>query len=651
MLVPDNLRALDIVDMVVIDSEYRSSRGEPVQPEVACAKSLVTGLEIVHRGEPGLCPFPVGPDILYVTYAGHAEWSYFLSLNWPLPPTSIDLFAEESLRLNGRPDRQGRRQSPSLLDTLNSYNLDAISFARKEEMRALILRGNPSEQERREIIAYCWSDVRALEQLFPVMLPNLDVVGALLRGSYSRVIAAVEHHGIPVDVPTYMDLKLKWPAVKAGLVTELERTGGYRVYKFVKGQPMFSLEKFEALLDELGALPLWPRTPQSHLQVDDDTFRRMAQRIPYLEPLRVTRNTLTLLKKFDLPVGSDGRLRFYSRPWSSVTGRNQPSTKNGYIFGLPKWTRRLIKPAEKRALAYVDLKAAEFGIQAALSGDKRMQAVYRSGEDPYLKLAQMAGAVPLTATRESYPRERTLYKVAQLAASYGQTHRGLSLTTGCTEEEALTVHKNMKRVYHRYYAWREEVSIRAQHTGRMTTPLGWSAPASCTSNPNLLLNFPIQGTGADVLRTASAQMFDERLQILALVHDAILLEADDSYIECAAAIAQECWRQASRAVLNGFELDSDVEIVRYPRGFEPEGTADFWNWLTELRRSVPEGEFDEQRTADSATVPVVREGDVFNLGRSEVALQNCSKAPRPRWKVFRDRFRLQSKEEEREDKK
>ena len=45
-------------------------------------------------------------------------------------------------------------------------------------------------------------------------------------------------------------------------------------------------------------------------------------------------------------------------------------------------------------------------------------------------------------------------------------------------------------------------------------------------------------------------------------------------------------RKASASLLNGFELDSDVEIVRHPKTFVPEDTEEIWSLLTELRRKI-----------------------------------------------------------------
>jgi hypothetical protein len=39
-------------------------------------------------------PLPEGPDVLYVTFVGQAEWRSMLALGWNLPEHCIDLFAE-----------------------------------------------------------------------------------------------------------------------------------------------------------------------------------------------------------------------------------------------------------------------------------------------------------------------------------------------------------------------------------------------------------------------------------------------------------------------------------------------------------------------------------------------------------------------------
>src|SRR5690606_8073584 len=110
----------------------------------------------------------------------------------------------------------------------------------------------------------------------------------------------------------------------------------------------------------------WPRTKSGLLAIDDDIFKEMAKKYPYMAPLKNLRKTLSQMTLFGLPVGQDGRNRFMLSPFSSRTGRNQPSNSK-CIFGTASWLRYLIKPHEGYGIAYIDYSQQEFGIAAALS--------------------------------------------------------------------------------------------------------------------------------------------------------------------------------------------------------------------------------------------------------------------------------------------
>src|SRR5262249_1197873 len=129
------------------------------------------------------------------------------------------------------------------------------------------------------------------------------------------------------------------------------------------------------------------------------------------------------------------------------------------------------------------------------------------------------------------------------------------------------------------------------------------------TKPNFMLNFPIQGAGADILRAAATMMYDEGIKVLAMIHDAVLIESDTETIDQSVKIVQECWRKASKSILRGFELDSDVEIVRHPETFAPEDTDEFWNCLIELRQGacMPKNNFlsEEGALAESVEVAVI----------------------------------------------
>jgi hypothetical protein len=586
-----NLTGIGVRDVIVLDAEYVGRKGEPVIPVCLCAKSLVTGREWRIFAEPGVrqaCPLPVESDILYVSFSAPAEWSYFLASGWELPPTILDLYAEEMLLTNTQKDNRGRRYVPSLLLTLAEYGLDAMTAAEKEEMRNLILRGHPfSDDERAAILDYCMEDVTSTAALLPAMLPHLNLEEALLRGSFTRAVAWIEHNGIPVDRPAYERLVQNWPELTSSLARHVEQEHGYGVYKPDKdGKMKWSEAGFNAMVERMGLAGEWLRTASGKFSIADpdnkpdeeQTFRAMARRYPDLEPLRQTRKFLTTLRHFDLPIGNDGRCRVHPWPWWTATGRSQPKG-GGFIFSLPAWARFLIKPGVGQALAYVDLMSAEFGIAGALSGDQAMMDAYRSGEDVYLRLAKMAGAVPPDATKKSHPEQRKLYKVGMLGAQYGQTPIGLSRNAGIPLWRAETVHRDLRKVYPRYWRWSENEVLQAEISGRMSTSLGWSMPVNAKTPSTTLSNFPMQAGCAEIMRLAASFMVDEGLALCATVHDAVLIEAPNEQIDADVEVAKRCWARASEIVLGGFALDADSKTVRYPDVYHDDDGEEMWTRL------------------------------------------------------------------------
>jgi hypothetical protein len=183
----------------------------------------------------------------------------------------------------------------------------------------------------------------------------------------------------------------------------------------------FSAARFEAYLAGQGIA--WPRLESGALALDDDTFRQQARAYPAaIGPIREVRHALAQLRLTALTVGADGRNRYLLSAFGSRTGRNSPSARAS-IFGPACWIRSLIKPGPGRAVAYIDWVQQELAIAAYLSHDLAMQQAYTSG-DFYLTFAQMAGAAPPDATKDSHGAVRELYKTIALGVMYGLTEQG-----------------------------------------------------------------------------------------------------------------------------------------------------------------------------------------------------------------------------------
>src|SRR5262249_50745374 len=126
--------------------------------------------------------------------------------------------------------------------------------------------------------------------------------------------------------------------------------------------------------------------------------------------------TLSQMRAWKLAVGPSGRNRCGFMPFGTVTGRNAPKASE-FIFCLASWLRASIAAEPGMAGAYLDYEQQEFGIAAALSGDRNMMQAYRSG-DSYLAFAVQAEAAPPDATKQTHRQVRERFKTCALGIQY-----------------------------------------------------------------------------------------------------------------------------------------------------------------------------------------------------------------------------------------
>jgi DNA polymerase I len=95
----------------------------------------------------------------------------------------------------------------------------------------------------------------------------------------------------------------------------------------------------------------------------------------------------------------------------------------------------------------------------------------------------------------------------------------------------------------------------------------------------------MQANGAEMLRLACCLATERGVSICAPVHDAILIEASQDRVEDDVGRTQQAMREASAAVLSGFELRSDAKLVRWPEHYTDERGESMWNLVWELMAS------------------------------------------------------------------
>jgi DNA polymerase-1 len=576
---PRELR--DFRKIWVYDTEFKAPPGEHVEVHCLVAHEIRSGRRIrLWCDQLERPPFSLDRDSLFVAYNAAAELSCHHALRWPSPPNILDLWVEFKNLTNGLvlPDGQG------LLGAMSYFGLDGLSVVEKEEFRSLAIRGGPfTEKEKKDLLAYCETDVVALIKLLGKMWNRINLPQALHRGRYMRAVAIAEFNGTPIDVVTLQRLRLNWDGIKLDLIAEVDRE--FQVYEKTR----FSLKRFAALLRRLG-IRNWPVTKVGRLSKSDDTFKQMARAYPALQPLRELNFTISKLRLERLAVGSDNRNRTSLWAFGTKTSRNAPKASE-YIFGPSVWIRFLIKPNSGFVVAYVDWSAQEFAISAVLSGDEAMIRSYLSG-DPYLAFAKASGAVPKTATKHSHPKARDVYKLCSLGILYGMSAKGLSIYSGQTLDTAKRILKSHRRVYKKFWEWSDGVLEKALLRGNIQTCYGWQFRAPWKSaKPDekqrrgvpvrTIKNYPVQATAAEMFRLAVCLMTERGVKMCALVHDAVLIEAPLSEIDEAVDVTRKAMAAASRHIFKDrLELRTDAKIF-IDRYTDERGQA-MWETVTKL---------------------------------------------------------------------
>jgi hypothetical protein len=502
-----------------------------------------------------------------------------MSLGWPDPANILDAYPEFRVLRNGLPGSQ------SLIGAVKHFGGDTGSAEMKEGFRKLAMADKRNHQytaaERSNLLEYCWGDVEMLKFVFKHLEPYICQhlpLSLCIRGEYMRSCTLMERTGAPLDVPTLRRLQKNWDYIRRRLVGD-----SFKEFPFFDGV-RFSHEKFEKFLVKRGLDTSWPSTAKNQQRkLDKDTWKEQVAFHPELQPARSLYETMKMAK-LNIACGDDGRNRVMLSAFGTKTGRNKPSGKESegsFIFAPARFVRFLIKPPKNWSVAYLDYGSQEFGICAALSGDRNMMQCYAEG-DPYLAFARMAGAVPATATEHSHKIVRAQYKAVTLGVGYGMAWRTLARRTGLPELIARRLIADYRAIFSVYCEWREGQLDRFIDTGTIETMMGWPLHRDGESyRPNTVLNYGAQANAAEMLRIAIIEGHKRGVQICAPIHDAVLIQAPTKKIDDAVKKMTEAMNVASRIVLNGFQLRVEGKATHYPHRFTDDGGLEFWRKVTE----------------------------------------------------------------------
>jgi hypothetical protein len=144
--------------------------------------------------------------------------------------------------------------------------------------------------------------------------------------------------------------------------------------------------------------------------------------------------------------------------------------------------------------------------------------------------------------------------------------------TGLRVIEAQDVLRKLAAAFPTFWEWAQHVIDVGILAGRLSTVFGWPIHVTDNSRPTALRNYPIKANGAEMLRLACCVATELGITICAPIHDALLVEGYIAEINDVIIATRAAMAKASRDVLDGLEIGTDVSVVNYPdRYMDPRG--------------------------------------------------------------------------------
>lgn len=529
-------------------------------------------------------------------------------------------------------DEEHTKVGTGLADQLLSVLGVNIYPEDKEQMRDLILSGVYTDADKARILAYGAQDVAYLKPLANKLANRIKRLSAhettiddlINLSSYTVCMGIVERNGIPIEMERAERMGQNYSELREEIINHVnlihpfyakERTTKadlLRNPQLGATKWVFKVNAFQRWVRSGPYASGWPRTPKEAFKSDTATLKDMMadevagalftakdalKAIEFFSPAR--------LAEMRSHLGSDGRLRLYLAPYASKTSRNQPGVAQGYVLGMPVWTRSLIGSPDTVVIGG-DYASEEIALQALASGDENLMEAYQSG-DPYFWLAQLTGTVdrdivqdrpkhyllngqPLPdAEQKRLKGIRNTFKALFLGLGYGlgnaklaarltaarinslsedekQILRSVSagaeetdayrdIMAGCKvypldeetdamppEIKASTYVTFHKNVFSRYWEWRDETKSAYQLADYLRLPDGWCMFGN--EREMSAMNFPVQGLGAVILRRAIRLAIQSGLVVISPHHDAIYITSTPDQAEMDADTLTKVMNQA-----------------------------------------------------------------------------------------------------------
>lgn len=416
-------------------------------------------------------------------------------------------------------------------------------------------------------IRYAAQDARVTWDIFAQQSPELGAQGmvAVARCEFDAVVAlaSMQLRGIAIDVEAWRQLlsvtERRLPelsrAAQLGLVSE-------RSPQTLFGPEPVNLDSPEQLLAALARLGVDVDSTREAVLRDHIHHPGVAAVLAYRQAAKVVSNW-----------GGD----WIDRARNQVTGRIHAHVQQIVGTGRmahsdPNLTQIPAEPAYRgcfvaapgNRFVVADYSQQELRVLAAVSGDKSLTDVFRSGADLHVQTASTVfGVDPDQVTGA----QRKAAKALNFGLMYGMGAAGFARATGMDIPRARQTMQAYFTAFPAVAAWLHDIESQARRTHRVDTPLGRGRYLSDAGT--FARNAPIQGAGADMTKLAVARVdriLNDRFGaapdgppgLVLTVHDELVVEVPAEDAMAAADLVRKAMMDAAAVILGDVPAEVDV---------------------------------------------------------------------------------------------
>ena len=231
--------------------------------------------------------------------------------------------------------------------------------------------------------------------------------------------------------------------------------------------------------------------------------------------------------------------------------------------------REFVRAHDGMKLLVADISQQEPRLTAYISGEKHLQEYFVTGADIHLEVAKRIFKNP-NLTKEKNKHERSIGKAINLGISYGLSAKGLSANVGIDLLDAEKIIDDYFREFPGIMNYITTQRSKASAFGFVQTKLGrklYINPYNWTWK-NTAINYPIQGSGADVLKLWMQNIAEKCKEqsldfpLLMCIHDELVLEIPEGTEMEYVRILQEALDEVSVTLMPDapYKFETEYEI-------------------------------------------------------------------------------------------